>query len=899
MRFEKFKAEGFGCLKGWESPDIDKGLVVVCGRNESGKSTLFKMAETIIYGFSPATAQKHSYVPWDSNYAQCGASLLLNGERYIIGRKLMSRPSAFLKIGDDDPMDIGNNSIPMVDHMPKEVFKEIYALTSDELNLPSQALWEKLKDQLLAGQYYSFIRPAGKVIEELEKEANSLWRPDRRGKPKSKLLNRELGRLRRELTASEENDKRLYELEAKLHQEKATLEELTDEKVKLTAYIDWCDKILPIENKKEQIERLMEEAGDDAPFDHIPSDVEDQLLSREKEIETLREKIKEAKLAIEEFDKKSKELTDVDVALCAHEDQIDKLVRFYGKTAEELDRREKLKGEIDNIQAILKRDGDELIIGGWKDIYMDPLKSIDEAKLRQKVSNYSDVKKEIEYKRAQVSALNVEDPSKLDRSKLMPSGAVFSALGIIGLFLKNTLVKFGGVLFLVAGIVSIVFGVATLEGERQRRELAQRADGDLKRLQNRLGEVQEDIHRCLQGIPLASVDEAYMGEAIIADVDRLKMHMEKLSALRMEYTYITHSIEEKIHTTDMLMSACMLEPAQDILANIDYLNKSLKVAKDRRYRKEEAEKKVKSHMASMEDMKDTLKKVEEERNTLLLNLEKFNGNTVEEKVQDLSRRRELYLKAQILTEQLEIEKSSLPSNCFDSYNKGYIGDREIDKNVLNFQELAHAKVRIEEIDRELNDLSASIGALESELEYGQGQKTAYQIKGEIEAVKKELDDVAYRRDRLMLLRNIIDKADRQFKDEHQPDVFSRAGEYLSIITGGKYTRIFISEEDGDQISILQRDNPYPIEVGETISRGTQEQIYLSLRLALMDHLDGEQPMPAFLDEVFINWDNIRIQNSMELIREIGRRRQVFIFTCHRWLVDLLSHNLDVQIIIMG
>ena len=56
---------------------------------------------------------------------------------------------------------------------------------------------------------------------------------------------------------------------------------------------------------------------------------------------------------------KSKELTDADVALCAHEDQIDKLVRFYGKTAEELDRKRKAEGEIDNIQAILKRDGDE------------------------------------------------------------------------------------------------------------------------------------------------------------------------------------------------------------------------------------------------------------------------------------------------------------------------------------------------------------------------------------------------------------------------------------------------------------------------------------------------------------------------------------------------------------
>ena len=166
----------------------------------------------------------------------------------------------------------------------------------------------------------------------------------------------------------------------------------------------------------------------------------------------------------------------------------------------------------------------------------------------------------------------------------------------------------------------------------------------------------------------------------------------------------------------------------------------------------------------------------------------------------------------------------------------------------------------------------------------------------MEAVEEELEYVAYRRDKLMLLKNIIEMADRQFKQEHQPDVLNKAGQYLSIITGGKYERIFIPEEKGDKIAILQSGNPYPIEVSETISRGTQEQIYLAIRLALMDHLDGELSMPAFLDEVFINWDGMRIQNGMELIVNMGRRRQIFIFTCHKWLVELLSANLDIQII---
>lgn len=280
-------------------------------------------------------------------------------------------------------------------------------------------------------------------------------------------------------------------------------------------------------------------------------------------------------------------------------------------------------------------------------------------------------------------------------------------------------------------------------------------------------------------------------------------------------------------------------------------------------------------------------------------MEKFDGQDLKEKMQDLRRRRELYLKAQLLKEQLDIEKSRLPDNCFEPCGEWYINHARSNKKEVNFDELAHAKVKLEKIDNELNELNASIGALEKELEHRQDKKTVYQIKGEKSAVKAELDDVAQKRDRLILLRNIIDRADRQFKAEHQPDVLNRASDYLAMITGGKYHRIFISEDMNKKVTILEGDNPYPIEVGETISRGTQEQIYLALRLALMDHLDSEYSMPAFLDEVFINWDGIRVQNGLNLIKKIGKKRQVFIFTCHRWLVDLLSKNLDIQIVEMG
>jgi hypothetical protein len=82
-----------------------------------------------------------------------------------------------------------------------------------------------------------------------------------------------------------------------------------------------------------------------------------------------------------------------------------------------------------------------------------------------------------------------------------------------------------------------------------------------------------------------------------------------------------------------------------------------------------------------------------------------------------------------------------------------------------------------------------------------------------------------------------------------------------------------------------------------LSRGTLEQIYLALRLAFVEHLDpGGDPLPVFLDEVFVNWDGFRLNNGIGLLNEMANERQVFIFTCHDWLVEKLAGNIQIQVV---
>jgi uncharacterized protein YhaN len=73
-----------------------------------------------------------------------------------------------------------------------------------------------------------------------------------------------------------------------------------------------------------------------------------------------------------------------------------------------------------------------------------------------------------------------------------------------------------------------------------------------------------------------------------------------------------------------------------------------------------------------------------------------------------------------------------------------------------------------------------------------------------------------------------------------------------------------------------------------VSTGTLEQAYLSLRLAIVDHLDrGGERLPLFVDEVFVNWDSDRRARGLEVIAGLSALRQIFVFTCHPSVADEL------------
>jgi uncharacterized protein YhaN len=83
-----------------------------------------------------------------------------------------------------------------------------------------------------------------------------------------------------------------------------------------------------------------------------------------------------------------------------------------------------------------------------------------------------------------------------------------------------------------------------------------------------------------------------------------------------------------------------------------------------------------------------------------------------------------------------------------------------------------------------------------------------------------------------------------------------------------------------------------------MSDGTADQLYLSLRLAGLEHyLDANEPMPFIVDDILIKFDNTRAVAALKALAELSERTQVVFFTHHRHLMELAAGNLPGSVLI--
>jgi len=157
----------------------------------------------------------------------------------------------------------------------------------------------------------------------------------------------------------------------------------------------------------------------------------------------------------------------------------------------------------------------------------------------------------------------------------------------------------------------------------------------------------------------------------------------------------------------------------------------------------------------------------------------------------------------------------------------------------------------------------------------------------------ELDDVLRRVMTLGCARALISTTLDRHESERQPEVLRRAGDHFRRITSGRYERITVDPTEAARPVVRAVSARGESVDAAVLSRGTAEQLYLSLRLGLAEEFaERAVALPVVLDDVLVNFDEERARAVVEDLAETATRRQVLLFTCHPHIVKLVEETLE-------
>ena len=151
----------------------------------------------------------------------------------------------------------------------------------------------------------------------------------------------------------------------------------------------------------------------------------------------------------------------------------------------------------------------------------------------------------------------------------------------------------------------------------------------------------------------------------------------------------------------------------------------------------------------------------------------------------------------------------------------------------------------------------------------------------LEIEQRNYEELEEKRNIYNLTKELMSQSYEEMKEKITPKFNKNLSENIKKFSNNKYNNIIIKE--GLKVKL---DNGELIDT-EKLSLGTIEQIYLALRMSVIDEL-SEETMPIMLDEPFAFFDDERLEETLEYLKKI--KNQIIILTCTDREKKILEEN---------
>ncbi|WP_175631841.1 ATP-binding protein [Virgibacillus siamensis] len=343
----------------------------------------------------------------------------------------------------------------------------------------------------------------------------------------------------------------------------------------------------------------------------------------------------------------------------------------------------------------------------------------------------------------------------------------------------------------------------------------------------------------------------------------LKLSEQQYTKLSKEIQHLDDQLNGFYQTTNWVSAKKSLETKFHEMEQVleDYKDKCTLAAqyekwiKDNREQQQQMTQKMRVYHSSIEELFSIAGAVDEEdflKKSKLLEGKQQNEEKIRQQMRQLhafmgQAERKSLLEGNVQHEDLEREYESTASN------------------IASIEEVIHKKRQKQaEIHAELSGMESSES--QSDLQH--------RFSMESEQLKK----LAHEWSVYKTAKEMLAESKRNYRNKYLDEVMERTETYFGKITNHYYHAVYLPSSA----------TPFQVEAKDGIrytarelSKGTIDQLYVSLRLAIGEVMSEKHKLPFIIDDAFVHFDAVRTKQLMDILTEISDSRQIILFTCNR------------------
>ncbi len=882
MQLRDIHVDGFGIFANARVRGLTPGLNVLYGRNEFGKTTLLEFIRRVLFGFPTKSSPLNPYPPLlggaYGGHLTCQLSDPQIPELTVSRTAGKAGGALTISTTAGEPMSEAYFHRLLGD-VSDELYRNVFAVSLQELQAAKQLQGEELRNRI----YGAGLGLGQKSIPGLKKffadTAEKLYRPRGSNQVMNDLAGK-LVQLDKQIRATV-NDLGQYDAKkaqadglgaevARLRDRQRTLQ--ADQR-SLENQRNLYETFVALQSARAELAPL-------ASSPDIPDSTMDELRTLQQSATSLEEKLQEAR------SRRAGRQADLDVltfdpALLEHERDIKSLSRSLTQYRDAqrdlpvLNREQALA--IEHTEHSIRELGPDWNVERVRAFVLTG-EQVDA--LRQKEAALRAQEKAAEKARDRLDDYRNQTRSSLSRPSLPLTyriiGLAVLGLGIAGCVLSipngdTALTILSGLAGALGLVVALSLGSSSgpLSDKAMAQLIAEKGEAErlLAAIQNEWSALLESTGLSPSLSPQAVNEQIQSIRALQGSLQTIDERQSRIEDMQSVVRSVADRFTRLVATLSESISG------SDVSAGIETMDARLDRAQELRVKRDS----LLRESAQLEDRISSLSgQLAGERTRLDALLSGAGVTTVDELValhQRAARAREL--RADILRRTVSIQAAVGTGPQFDAFMKTL--ETTDPESIL--ASLSLVVEQLAAVEADLETANQRIGGLTIELKALASGESLLQMEAEAEKLKQQLRDAYHEWLRAQLALWAIEQAVLKYETTRQPAVIREAQSAFVAMTGGKYDTL-LSPLGSDDLRVRDAAGKERSVIDE-LSRGTREQLYLAMRMGLIEQYEqNSEPLPVIMDDILVNFDDDRGPLAVQALAQFAKDRQVIVMTCH-------------------